>query len=228
MAHLAHGSNEEVHDGAHGGVVVQTDEGIHPQALAAQHDLDHDQTDGLKGGAGELEGKTQPGELDLADAGEGDAKDNDENVEQHRGAGVGDTPGPRGEEHGDGRGRLEHLDKGDGEVEVDQVGADEGARVDEPDGQNRAQVDAAIELEAAARLEERRGAGEDLGCDGGEDEMPAGEEDGYFLVGWLVTRSHLQVFGSFAMWRLLEGGGCTYDILEERKALVLVFCCQRF
>lgn len=175
---LAGQGDEDVHDGADGGVVVQADEGVHLKALAAEHDLYHDDADGLEGDAADLVEEADHGELDLAEGGEGDAGDDDEDVEQGGEAGVGDAPGPRGEEDGDGGGRLEHLDEGDGEVEVDEVGADEGARVEEADGADGAEVEARRDGELVARVEEGGGAGEELRREGGEDEVPAGEEDG--------------------------------------------------
>lgn len=174
---LGEESDDKVHGGADGGIVVEADEGIHLKPLAAQHDLNHDDPDGLDSDAANLVEKADEGKLNLAKRGEGDAGDDDEDVEKGGEVGVGDAPGPRGEEDGDGGGRLEHLDKGDGEIEVDEVGEDEGGRVEDADGPDCAQIEARRHGDAVARVEERRGAGEDLGGQGGEEEVPAGEED---------------------------------------------------
>ena len=119
--------DKHVHDGAHRGVVVETDEGVHLQTLGAEHDLDQDQARRLKDSASDLVQKPQPRELDLARAGDSHTEHDDDNVEEGRHGGIGDAPEPGEEEHHDGRGRLEHLDKGHREVEVDDIGADERA-----------------------------------------------------------------------------------------------------
>lgn len=176
---FAEEGDDNVEGSAHGGVVVEADEGVHLHALGAQHDLNHDDADSLKDDAADLVDEADEAKVDLAKAGNGDANDNDDDVEKLGEAGLGDAPGPRGKEHGDGRRGLEHLRKGDGEVEVDEVGADEGARVEHADGENGAHVHAAVDGEGAARVEERGGAGEELRGERGEDEVPAGEDDGW-------------------------------------------------
>jgi hypothetical protein len=107
--------NEQVHHGADGRIIVQTDEGIHLQTLRAQHDLNQNQSHGLKHDSSALEHEADPGELDLAKTGNGDTNDDDEDVDEFRGRRVGEAPEPREEENDDGRGALEHLDEGDGE-----------------------------------------------------------------------------------------------------------------
>lgn len=116
--------------------------------------------------------------MDLADGGEGDASNNPQHVEEGRQIGLSDFPSPRGEEHGDRRGGLEHLDKGHREIQVDDIGADERARVKDANGQYGSAVDARREEDLFPRIEERRRSSENLRGDGSEDEMPACKKNG--------------------------------------------------
>nr|POE98597.1 hypothetical protein CFP56_77529 [Quercus suber] len=73
---------------------------------------------------------------------------------------------------------LEHLDKGDGKIEVSEVTADEGQGEHDADGNDGAKVDAARHGHVLARVEHGGEARHELGHDGGEQQMPCGEEDG--------------------------------------------------
>lgn len=230
LAELAEPGDEEVHDGADGGVVVETDEGVHLLGVlvAFQQDLDHDETDGLEDDAAHLEDEADPGELDLAKGGEADAADDEEDVVKGLHGGVGDAPDPAGEEDGDGGGGLEHLDEGDGEVEVDEVGTDEGARVEDADGHDGAQVDAARHLDLVAAIEEGGEARQHLGCQGGEDEVPEGEDHGWSMLvgsseGWLVRRTVFcgrLVTVNVMDWEVLTEAGCVKQPLVEEDGQV--------
>lgn len=72
---------------------------------------------------------------------------------------------------------LEHLDKGDAEVEVCQVTADERQGEHEANGDNGAQVDPAGHGDLFPRVEHGGEAGHELGHEGGEAEMPCCEDD---------------------------------------------------
>ena len=173
LGRLARDGDEDVHDGAHGGVVVEADERVHALAVVRQQDLDHDEAHGLKHDPAELEQEAGPAEVDLAEAGQGDAADDEQDVEQLLDRRVLDAPGPGDRQHGHGRGGLEHLDEGDAEVEVDHVAAHEAGAVEQADGQDGAQVEPARHLDVLAPVEQGGGARQDLGRGGGEDEVPA-------------------------------------------------------
>lgn len=175
---LNHTRHHEIHGRTRRRIVIQPHERIHLQPLTAQHNLNEHHPHGLEQDTRKLEPEPQPRELDGAGTGQRDAHDDDADVGDGGPRGAGDAQQPRDEEHG-GRGRgLEHLDEGDGEVHVDDVGADEGDGGDEADGQDGAQVEAAGDGEGVARVEEGGCAGEELGDEGGEGEVPAGEDDG--------------------------------------------------
>lgn len=177
IAKLNHHGHEEVHDGTDGCIVVQSHERIHAHLVGTQHNLHHDQPNRLENDTPPLIQKPNPRKLNLAKTREPNAQDNDQDVEEGPQIRIGDAPDPGHDEDDDGAGGLEHLDKGHGEVQVDDVGADQGARVEDADGQDGAHVDAAVEAEGVSRVEERRGAGEELGREGGEEEVPCREED---------------------------------------------------
>lgn len=175
---LAENNNHKVHDCADGGVVVETDEGIHAKTLRAEHDLDHDKTHSFRDGTTHLKHETQPRKLNLSQTSKSNAKHDEHDVCERGAVGLRDAPDPRGDEHANGTRRLEHLDEGDREVEVDDIRKDEGARVEDADGEDGADVHAPREGEGVAGVEEGRRAGEELGCYGCEDEVPCCEDDG--------------------------------------------------
>ena len=115
LGNFAAQRNKQVHHGADGRVVVETDKRVHLQTLRAQHDLNQDQSHRFEDDSSTLEHEAEPGELDLAKAGDRDTDDDDEDVDEFRGGRVGEAPEPGEEEDDDGRGALEHLDEGDGQ-----------------------------------------------------------------------------------------------------------------
>lgn len=156
LGNLGGDSHDKVHDCTDRGVVVKTNKGIHLHPLGAQHDLNHDEPNGLEDGTGDLVQKTHHGKLDLASAGKTNAKDNNEDVKELVEAGVGDAPDPGAEKNGDGGRCLEHLDECDRQVEIDDIGADERARIAEADGHDSAQVEATRDGKGSAAIEESR------------------------------------------------------------------------
>ena len=136
-------SNDTVHDGADGGEVVERDEGVHLQVGRAEQTLDHGKTEGLEHDTGKLEQDTNDDKVNLANGGNDDTDDNGGDVEELLHVGGRDTQGPGSEQDSDGGGSLEHLDEGDGEVEVGQVTADQTQAEEDTDGNDCAQVDAA-------------------------------------------------------------------------------------
>ncbi len=140
VRNLAGQGDDDVHDGANRGVVVEANEGVHLKPLPGKHYLDHDDADGLEADAAKLVEEPYEREVDFADRGNGNAGDDDEDIDEGGERGVGNPPGPRGQEDGDRSGRLEHLNESDREVEVDEVGADQGPRVEEANGADCADV----------------------------------------------------------------------------------------
>lgn len=164
--------DQKVHRSADGRKVVQTNKRVHLLAVALEQDLDHDEPHGLEHDSAELEEEARKREGDLAEASKSDAEDDKQHVDQPRLRRLLDTPHPGGQQHGHGRGGLEHLDKGDAEVEVDHVAADETAAEEEADRDDGAQVKAARHLDVLAAIQEGGRPSENLGGDGCKDEMP--------------------------------------------------------
>lgn len=73
---------------------------------------------------------------------------------------------------------LEHLDEGDGEVEVGDVAANERQREHDTNGDNGAQVDLTGHGNLLARVEDCGEAGEDLGHQSRKAQVPCCEDNG--------------------------------------------------
>lgn len=73
---------------------------------------------------------------------------------------------------------LEHLDKGDTQVQVCLVTADQAHAEEDADGDDGSQVYASGHGHLFPRVEDGGEAGEDLGHDGRKDQMPCCQEDG--------------------------------------------------
>lgn len=67
---------------------------------------------------------------------------------------------------------FEHLNKGNIQVEVDDVAADETTAVKNADGDDHADVGSAVHTHSLATVEHGGGSGEKLSSKGCEDEMP--------------------------------------------------------
>lgn len=80
-------------------------------------------------------------------------------------------------EEGPGFAHLEHLDEGNGEVEVGQIAADQTQAEEDTNGDNCADVDPAGHLDRLAAIEEGSPVGEDLGHQGREDEVVGRQND---------------------------------------------------
>lgn len=115
LAELAGPGNEEVHDSADRGVVVQTDEGVHllRALIALQQNLNHDEANALKNDAAHLEDEADPRKLDLAERGERHTGYDEKDVVKGLHRGFRDAPDPANDENGDGRAGLEHLNERD-------------------------------------------------------------------------------------------------------------------
>lgn len=64
--HLGEPDQDEVHEGTHGGVVVQANHGVHLLAISREEDLGHDQTDCFEANCTHLAPEPDPLELNLA------------------------------------------------------------------------------------------------------------------------------------------------------------------
>lgn len=107
--------------------------------------------------------------MNLSHGSQSHTGNNPQNVEEGCQVGLGNAPCPRGEENCDGRRGLEHLDKGDREVEVDDIGANERAGVKDTNGEDCSSVEARSQGQLLAGVEERRGSSEDLGSNGSKN-----------------------------------------------------------
>lgn len=194
--------HEEVHGRAHGRVVVQANQRVHFHVVPAQQHLYHDQPHGLEHHSPRLEHEAHPREAYLPGARDRNPHRDAQDVQDVLGGRAGDAPDVRDDEDGDGPAGLEHLDEGDVEVEVDEVAADERGRVEDADGDDGAEVGARGHLYAVAAVEEGGGAGEELGREGREGEVPAGEDDG-----WRGVSGVGRAEGRGGSW------GVSYDIL---------------
>lgn len=140
---LKEDGKEQVDDRPDRRKVVQAHQRIHLHALGTQHDLDHDQPRALADRPRQLNHQPQPRKVNLAQAGQHDARDDDEHVDKGLGVWFQHAPGPRDEQHGHGPPGLEHLDEGDGEVHVHNVGEDEGGGEEEAEGDDGSEEEAA-------------------------------------------------------------------------------------
>jgi hypothetical protein len=158
--------------------VVERGDGVERDALGGEEDLDEDEARGLEGDGGELQGHAARVEAGLAVRGDGDAERDGEHVE-HGG-------GPEGlllEEHpdgvdGDGHQRLEHLDEGDGEVDVRGVGEPERERVEGADGHHGGEVEPRRHGGRGREVHDAEDADERHGEGGAEGHVHHGQGDG--------------------------------------------------
>lgn len=121
--------------------IVQGSNRIQGDPFGCEEDLNHDQPGGLEGDGAELEDDAPGVETGFAVSGDGDAEGDGEHVE-HGVVFVGffseeDADGV----DGDGHEGLEHLDEGDGEVDVGGVGEPEGEGVEGADGEDGGEVE---------------------------------------------------------------------------------------
>ena len=198
VLHSQHGELGEeqdaaVHAGASGRVVVERDERIHLELGRAKQALDHNQADSLKDDATDLEEEADHDELDLAHRSNDNADDNEGNVAEGLHVHRGNAHGPGCDEDSNRGGSLvksvprltryagctdlEHLDEGNTQVQVGLVTADQTQTEEQTDGDNGAEVYAAGHGDLLSRVEDGGKAGEELGHDGREDQMPCCQED---------------------------------------------------
>lgn len=94
--------HHQIHGAAYGSVVVEADDRVHLLAVVGQQHLGHDQTHGLKHQSGDLVAHADPADADLADTGDHDADDDDNDFENGGLGWVGDAPEPADGEGEDG------------------------------------------------------------------------------------------------------------------------------
>lgn len=95
--HFANKCDEKIHDGADRRIVVEADERVHIESFATKHDLDHNHSNSFKGGTSNLEKESRPRKLYLSKTRDGNAKNNNQDVEKFSQVRFGNTPGPGGE-----------------------------------------------------------------------------------------------------------------------------------
>ena len=152
-----------VHDRTHRGEVVQRHQRIHLKLRPRKQLLHHHQPHSLKHNATTLKQESNQHKLNLPKTRYHHTNDNERNIPQRLPTRGTDPHGPGGEEGDDGHGGLEHLDEGDGEVEVGEVAADQGEGEHQAYGQDAAEVDAAGHGHAFAAVEGGGEARQELG-----------------------------------------------------------------
>lgn len=212
VVNLSHGDlgdlpnqrNHTVHDSADGGEVVERNQRVHLEVSGAQESLDHGKSESLKDDTRDLVQDTNNDEVDFAHRRNDDSDDNGGDVEELLQVWRGHTQSPAGNQDGDGSGGLEHLNKGNGEVEVGQVAADQTQAEEDTDWDDGSQVDAAGHLDGLSAIEKSRPAGQDLGNDGGKGKVVSREDNG---IAWSQKKesAHILNWREKSVW--LEGEG---------------------
>ena len=181
--------NREKHEAARRDVVERSD-WVKRDPLGGEEDLDHDEAGGLEGDGAELEEDAPGVEAGLAVGGDADAEGDGEHI-KHGVVFVGffsehDADGVNSDRHEG----LEHLDEGDGEVDVGGVGEPEGEGVEGADGDDGGEVDVAGHGDG---LDEAEDADEEEGEGGAEGPGDHGEGDGEGPVVHLLVQDVLVV-----------------------------------
>jgi hypothetical protein len=158
--------------------VVERGDGVEGDALGGEEDLDEDEARGLEGDGGELQGDAAGVEAGLSVGGDGDAERDGEHVEHGGGLeGLLLEEDPDGVD-GDGHERLEHLDEGDGEVDVGGVGEPERERVERADREHGGDVELRRHGGRGREVDDAEDADERHGEGGAEGHVHHGEGDG--------------------------------------------------
>lgn len=186
MVNLSHGdlgelpdqSNHTVHDGTDGGEVVQRNQRVHLEVGRAQESLDHGKSESLEDDTSNLVHDTNNDEVDFAHRRNDDTDDNSGDVEELLQVWRRHTQSPAGNQDGDGSGGLEHLNEGNGEVEIGQVAADQTQAEEDTNGDDGSQVDATGHLNSLSAIEKSRPAGQNLRNNGGKGKVVSREDDG--------------------------------------------------
>lgn len=186
MVNLSHGDlgelpdqrNHTVHDGADGGEVVERNQRVHLEVGRAQESLDHGKSESLEDDTGNLVDDTNNDEVDFAHRRNDDTDDNSGDVEELFQVWRRHTQSPAGNQDGDGGGGLEHLNEGNGEVEIGQVAADQTQAEEDTNGDDGSQVDATGHLDSLSAIEKSRPAGQNLRNDGGKGKVVSREDNG--------------------------------------------------
>lgn len=140
LRQLLGNGHEEIHGRTDRSKVIEPDQRIHPHSISAQQHLNHDDADCLKDDAAHLVHEANKGEMNLTDRGERYARHYPQDIEKGCQVGLGNSPCPGGEEHSHGGRGLEHLNKRHGEIKIDDIGANERARIEYANGNNGSAV----------------------------------------------------------------------------------------
>lgn len=177
LGNLPDKSHTQVHGSADRGEVVQRDQRVHLVLGRAQQTLDHGKAEGLEDDACNLVEEANKDELDLAERGNHDTDNDRRDVQEDLQAGLRHTQGPTGKEDCNGSRSLEHLDKGDTQVQVGQVAEDQTQAEHDSNRDNGPQVHASGHLNGLAPIEHRRVTGKQLCHDGREDQVISRQND---------------------------------------------------
>ena len=173
-----------------GSNVVEGSDWVKRDPFGGEQDLDHDETRGFEGDGAELEEDTPGVEAGLAVGGDADAEGDGEHVKH----GVvfvwffteQDADGVDGDWHEG----FEHLNEGDGEVDVGGVGEPEGEGVEGADGDDGGEVDMAGHGDG---LDDAEDTDEEDGEGGAEGHVDHCEGDGEGPVVHLLVQDVLVV-----------------------------------
>lgn len=170
-------SSDTVHNSADRSKVVEGDKRVHLELSGAQQALNHDQSNSLEDDTTDLEQETNEDELDFTKGSNDDTDDNSRDVHKHLQVDRRHSQSPGSEQDSDGSSGFEHLDKSDAEVQVGDITADQTQTEEETDGDDSTEVDATSHLDGLAAIKQCSGAGEDLGHEGCEGQMPCCQEN---------------------------------------------------
>lgn len=164
-------SNHTIEDSTDGGEVVDGDKRVHLEIGRVEQTLNHGETESLEHDTSELKQDTDKDEVKLANRGNDDTNNDGRNVEELFQVGLGDTKSPTGKQDSDGGCSLEHLNEGNGQVEVSQVAANQTQTEEDTDRDNCAQIDAASHLDRFASIEDVGEPGQNLRNDSRKSQM---------------------------------------------------------
>lgn len=256
IRHFNEQGSDTIHHSANRSEVVQGNERVHLEFSRAEKALNHDQTGGFENNTANLEQETDEDELDLTKRGNDDTDDNNSDVEEDFQVDGGHSHSPGSEQHSDrscclctvisnyrqqngklirAETHLQHLDKGNTQVQVCHITADQTQGEEKANRYNSAQVDPSSHLHSLAAIEQSCCAGENLSHESRECQVPCCQDDSWevldfvwrdlttkkrlteactdkLLVGWMRKLDRLKRIGQISLTEL----GIIQDVLVEQ------------
>ena len=164
--------------------------------------MDHGQAGGLKHDTGELNEETNEHKVNLTNRGNNDTNDNGGDVEELLQVGLRDAEGPARDQDCDGSSGLEHLDKGNGQVKVCQVTANQTEGEEDTNGDDGAQVHAASHFDRLTAIKNGGPSGKALGDDSRKRKVVGREDNG------VVCESSVSIpWSRIEAWKASRAGG---------------------